>query len=76
MAGASKGMLEALAEANRLYEDRFGYIFVVCATGKTADEMLALVRQRINNDPRAELLVAAEEQAKITALRLQHLEVR
>jgi 2-oxo-4-hydroxy-4-carboxy-5-ureidoimidazoline decarboxylase len=69
--GASEAVLEGLAEANQAYESRFGYIFIVCATGKTAEEMLALLRQRLSNDPQAELLIAAEEQAKITALRLQ-----
>ena len=61
----------ALAEANRAYHERFGYIFIVCATGKTAEEMLAILEQRLQNDPGAELPVAAEEQRKITELRLK-----
>ena len=68
---ADDAVLNALAEANAAYLDRFGFIFIVCATGKTADEMLALLRARLTNDRATELRVAAEEQAKITALRLE-----
>jgi 2-oxo-4-hydroxy-4-carboxy-5-ureidoimidazoline decarboxylase len=67
---ASDATLDALAEGNREYEQKFGYIFIVCATGKTAEEMLALLRERLSNHPHAELLIAAEEQAAITKLRL------
>lgn len=70
VAAASDDTLEALAEGNRAYEEKFGYIFIVCATGRSADEMLAILRERLNNDPQEELLVAAGEQAKITELRL------
>jgi 2-oxo-4-hydroxy-4-carboxy-5-ureidoimidazoline decarboxylase len=70
IAGASDATLEALAEANREYEEKFGFIFIVCATGKSADEMLALLRARLANDVASELVIAAGEQAKITALRL------
>ena len=70
---ASDATRRALAEANADYERRFGYIFLVCATGKSADEMLALLRQRLTNDPATELRVAAGEQAKITRLRLEKL---
>jgi 2-oxo-4-hydroxy-4-carboxy-5-ureidoimidazoline decarboxylase len=59
-----------LAEANRDYEARFGYIFIVCATGKTAPEMLALLERRLPHDPDVELRIAADEQKKITQLRL------
>ena len=62
--------LDALAEANEQYFDRFGFIFIVCATGKSAEEMLGLLRERLHNDHASELRIAAEEQAKITALRL------
>jgi allantoinase len=65
--------LHALAAGNRDYEARFGYIFIICATGKTADEMLSTLLSRLAHDPEAELLVAAEEQAKITRLRLRKL---
>ena len=68
---ASGETLDALAAANREYEGRFGFIFIVCATGKTADEMLAGLRGRLNNDPETELRVAATEQWRITELRLK-----
>jgi 2-oxo-4-hydroxy-4-carboxy-5-ureidoimidazoline decarboxylase len=71
VAGASEQVIADLADANRLYEKRFGYVFIVCATGKSAPEMLALLRARLTNDPATEIQVAAGEQAKITALRLQ-----
>ncbi len=70
VASASDGVLDALARGNLDYEERFGYIFIVCATGKSADEMLQLLRARITNDMATEIHIAAEEQAKITALRL------
>ena len=63
-------VIDALADANARYRDRFGFIFIVCATGKSAAEMLQLLRDRLNNDRATELRIAAEEQAKITALRL------
>jgi len=62
-----------LAAANREYEQRFGYTYIVFATGKSAGEMLALARERLRNDPDVELRAAAEEQAKITRLRLDKL---
>ena len=67
---ASEEVLTALAEANQAYEAKFGFIFIVCASGKSAEEMLALLRARLPNDHLTELRVAAEEQSKITALRL------
>ena len=67
---ASDAVLDALAEGNRRYEDTFGHIFIVCASGLTADEMLATLTNRLGNDPAREILIAAAEQAKITALRL------
>ena len=70
IAAASEETLEALAEANRVYEERFGFIFIVCASGKSAAEMLELCRGRLGNEPAYELRVAAGEQAKITKLRL------
>ncbi len=70
---ASEEVLEALADGNQAYEARFGHIFIVCATGKTAAEMLALLRERLGNDPDEELRIAAGEQAKITRLRLEKL---
>ena len=71
--GASADLLEALAEGNRAYETRFGYIFIVCASGKGAAEMLGLLEERLRHEPEAELRIAAAEQAKITRLRLQKL---
>jgi 2-oxo-4-hydroxy-4-carboxy-5-ureidoimidazoline decarboxylase len=71
--GAAEDVLQALAEANTRYHERFGYIFIVCATGKTAAEMLALLRERLSNEPGREIAVAAAEQAKITRLRLEKL---
>ena len=68
--GATAEVIDALAEANETYLARFGFIFIVCATGKSAEEMLQLLRDRVNNDRASELRNAAEEQAKITALRL------
>jgi 2-oxo-4-hydroxy-4-carboxy-5-ureidoimidazoline decarboxylase len=70
---ASDEVLDALAAVNSDYEKRFGYIFIVCATGKSADEMLDLLQARLQNDPSAELRVAASEQARITELRLRRL---
>ena len=62
-----------LASGNTEYLSRFGYIFIVCATGKTAEEMLAALDRRLMNDPAVELGVAAEEQRKITGIRLAKL---
>jgi 2-oxo-4-hydroxy-4-carboxy-5-ureidoimidazoline decarboxylase len=67
---AHEDVLTELAQANNDYFDKFGFIFIVCATGKTAGEMLALLRERLPHDRATELRTAAEEQAKITALRL------
>ncbi len=71
--GADAATVTALIEANRDYEARFGHIFIVCATGKSAEEMLELLRARLGNDPETELRTAAEEQRKITNLRLEKL---
>ena len=62
-----------MAERNREYEEKFGYIFIVCATGKTAQEMLGLLKQRLANDPADEIRNAAEQQRLITRLRLRKL---
>ena len=64
---------DELVEVNRLYEQKFGFIFIVCATGKGADEMLQLCRQRLGNTPADEFRIAAEEQRKITEIRLRKL---
>lgn len=73
VSGAAEATAAALVEGNRAYEDRFGYIFIVCATGKSADEMLALLRARLDNAPDDELPIAGAEQAKITRIRLEKL---
>lgn len=70
---ASEQTLHALREANLRYDARFGHVFVVCATGKSAAEMLAILESRMPNDPDTELRVAAAEQAKITRIRLEKL---
>ena len=70
---ASEATLQALAAGNADYAARFGHIFIVCATGKSAGEMLALLRARLPNPPEVELHIAAEEQKKITCLRLAKL---
>jgi OHCU decarboxylase len=70
---AEQSTLDELAAANRAYQEKFGHIFIVCATGKTAAEMLALLRARLPNDAATELRNAAEEQRKITKLRLEKL---
>lgn len=70
---ASEETRNSLSRANAEYETRFGHIFVVCASGKTPEEMLALCRRRLHNDPESELRVAAEEQRRITRLRLEAL---
>jgi 2-oxo-4-hydroxy-4-carboxy-5-ureidoimidazoline decarboxylase len=70
---ASKDARKRLAAGNHQYEARFGYIFIVCATGKTVEEMLRILEDRLQNDPGEELRIAAEEQRKITRLRLGRL---
>ncbi|MCA8942307.1 MAG: 2-oxo-4-hydroxy-4-carboxy-5-ureidoimidazoline decarboxylase [Planctomycetes bacterium] len=71
---ADDGTLVALRDANVEYEQRFGYIFVVCATGKSAAEMLDILRDRLHNDPDREWRVAADEQLAITRIRIRKLE--
>jgi OHCU decarboxylase len=73
VAHAADATRAALAAANRRYQEKFGWIFIVCATGKSGDEMLTLLRQRLDIDPAEELRIAAAEQEKITLLRLQKL---
>ncbi len=70
---ADTAVRDRLAEANRHYEARFGYIFIVCATGRSAAGMLATLEQRLANDPDTELRTASEEQRKITRLRIEKL---
>ena len=71
VADAPADIRRALDEGNREYAVKFGYIFIICATGRSAASMLADLRRRLQNDAATEIHVAAEEQAQITALRLQ-----
>jgi 2-oxo-4-hydroxy-4-carboxy-5-ureidoimidazoline decarboxylase len=75
VAKAAAGVRAALALGNREYEQRFGHVFLICATGRSAEDMLAELRRRLDHDPARELEVAAGEQAKITRLRLEKLAV-
>jgi OHCU decarboxylase len=70
---AAQEAIDKLAMLNRDYEKKFGFIFIVCATGKSSDEILALLQQRLANDASTELPIAAAEQARITELRLRKL---
>ena len=70
---AAEDVKTRLARSNCAYFEKFGYIFIVCATGKSADEMLALLDQRLQNGDAAELPVAAEQQRLIMRLRLEKL---
>lgn len=70
---ASTETLTELKKYNDWYEKDFGFIFIVCATGKTADEMLGLIKERIKNNYETELKIAMGEQNKITKLRLEKL---
>lgn len=72
-AEASKPVLAALAEANQTYRAKFGHIYIVCASGRSADELVADCRARLANAPEAELRIAAAEQKKIMQLRLAKL---
>jgi 2-oxo-4-hydroxy-4-carboxy-5-ureidoimidazoline decarboxylase len=66
-------ILEALEKGNKEYEEKFSFIFIVCATGKSAKEMLSILQARLKNDPKTEIKTAMQEQNKITKLRLQKL---
>jgi len=74
VATASDDTIEQLALANQLYLKRFGFIFIICATGKSADEMLNALLARIGNSRQQEIENAAAEQLKITILRLNRVE--
>lgn len=73
VARATNAVRRALADGNREYEARFGHVFLMCATGRSADEMLTELRRRLKHGPARELEVVAGEQAKITRLRLEKL---
>jgi OHCU decarboxylase len=69
-AGATK---VAIAEGNRVYEHRFGFIFIICASGKSAEEILSALNERLAHDANTEIRIAAGEQQQITRLRLEKL---
>ena len=73
VAVAEEEVLDRLALGNEEYSRRFGYVFLVCATGKSAFEMLNLLEARINNSPEEELQIAQQEQQKIMLLRLDKM---
>ena len=73
LAGTGDPIRDELARVNQAYEARFGYRYIVCASGRSADELLALARKRLENQPEDELRVAAAEQLTITQLRLDRL---
>jgi OHCU decarboxylase len=70
---AAPATMAALAEENRRYESHFGHVFLISASGRTADEILAELRRRMRNDPATEAAVAAGEHRKITRIRLERL---
>jgi allantoicase len=71
--GVDEASHDTLASLNEAYEQKFGFIFIICATGKTSDEILTALRERLQHDPDAELPIAAAEQSEITELRLKKL---
>ena len=73
VANASPEAIELLQELNRRYEEKFGFIYIVCATGKSSEELLRILQERLTNESETELKIAAEEQALITQLRLHKL---
>jgi len=70
---APDALRQRLAAANREYEQRFGFIYIVCATGKTAEEMLAIAERRLKSSREEELVTAVDEQWRITRIRLGQL---
>jgi len=73
VSNASHDTVDSLAALNQAYEEKFGFIFIICATGKSSEEMLSALRVRIENNLPTELPIAAAEQGKITHLRLKKL---
>lgn len=71
--GVEDHLRDALADGNRAYEDRFGHVYLICATGLSGEEMLARLRERLVNDEDAERAVVRDELAKITRLRMAKL---
>jgi 2-oxo-4-hydroxy-4-carboxy-5-ureidoimidazoline decarboxylase len=73
VASADSDLRRALAEGNEAYERRFGHIYLACATGRSAADLLAFLDERLGNDPAAEWRVVAAELAKINRIRLRKL---
>jgi 2-oxo-4-hydroxy-4-carboxy-5-ureidoimidazoline decarboxylase len=73
MTSASQEVTDSIRQANEEYQIKFGYIFIVCASGMKAEEMLAMLQVRLKNSPEVEIEVAADEQNKITKLRIEKL---
>jgi len=73
VASADERTLAALAEANRVYEERFGHVYLVCATGKGGNELLTILRDRLGNEPAEERRVVRSELGKINRIRLERL---
>jgi 2-oxo-4-hydroxy-4-carboxy-5-ureidoimidazoline decarboxylase len=73
MASADDAVRAEIAAKNKEYEDTFGYVYLVCASGRTADELLAILTERLDNDPDTERRVMRNELAKINRLRLERL---
>lgn len=73
VAAADEAVKAALAVQNQAYEDTFGYVYLVCASGRSADELLAILTDRLDNDPETERRVMRNELAKINRLRLERL---
>ncbi|MCG7581147.1 2-oxo-4-hydroxy-4-carboxy-5-ureidoimidazoline decarboxylase [Mycolicibacterium sp. OfavD-34-C] len=76
VADAADAVKAELAEKNRAYDDKFGYVYLVCASGRTAEELLAILTDRLDNDPETERRVMRSELAKINRLRLERLLTR
>ena len=76
VADAADAVKAELAEKNRAYDDKFGYVYLVCANGRTAEELLAILTDRLDNDPETERRVMRSELAKINRLRLERLLTR
>lgn len=70
---AAENVIQELVKGNEAYEKKFGNIFIVCATGKSAGQMLDILKQRLNNSKEEEIKIAAAEQLSITKLRLEKL---
>jgi len=71
VADASETVIKELSQCNQDYREKFGFIFIVCATGKSADQMLDLLKQRLPNSRAIEIQNAAEEQRKIFQIRIK-----